>query len=101
MNQRRKAKHYAADYWQAHITACEQSHLTQQQYCREHQLTISTYYNWKKKLQSDSDIKSPIKTEPLIELSANVLTDDNFMPPNSWDMELSLGQGITLRLRSA
>ena len=99
MKQRRQLKHHSSDYWRNHISACEQSHLTQQQYCREHQLTISTSYNWKKKLQSGHDLKPTVKTEPLVELPVNVLSDDSFMTPKSWDMELSLGQGITLRLR--
>lgn len=64
MSTRRKAQHHNADYWRTHISACEESDLTQQQYCQTHQLTISTYYNWKKKLLSASGNQSIAQAEP-------------------------------------
>ncbi|MEJ2437702.1 MAG: hypothetical protein P8Y35_06910 [Sulfurovaceae bacterium] len=103
MPKRRKATHHTADYWQAHITACSESPLTCEQYCQKHHLTTSTFYNWKKKLQTrQHDGSESLAVSSLLELPSDLLVTEpvsNKHGSGSWDIELSLGHGVILRMR--
>ena len=55
---------------QAHITACKASGITVKDYCLQHQLKPSNYYNWQHKLQRKSACKfipiiTPLVTAPV------------------------------------
>ena len=40
------------EFWRKHIEAKEASGLSVEQYCRDHHLTTSQYYNWRAKVRS-------------------------------------------------
>ena len=42
-------------YWQTHITRWQQSGFSQAQYCRIHELALSTFTYWKRKLARPDD----------------------------------------------
>lgn len=41
---------YQESYWRNHLEAQEQSGQTKTEYCRQHKLTLSAFYTWRKKL---------------------------------------------------
>jgi len=44
-----KAKY---DFWQNHISSCENSKLTQKEYCSKNGLAIQTFGYWKRKIRN-------------------------------------------------
>ena len=85
-------------FWKNHINQWQQSGLSQLAYCQEHNLVINTFGNWKRKLNPASDSKP--SADSFVELSIPPLEMENSMS-NAWDIELSLGADIILRLRRA
>lgn len=47
-----------ADFWKHHIKSCNESSLTQAQYCRENSLALATFCYWKKKLKMTRQSKA-------------------------------------------
>jgi len=101
MKNQRKIIHHPAAYWQEHINNWQQSQLSQKQYCERNNLGLSTFQKWKKKLHpslatTKPKQKSLPEPESFIEIPAQ-----SFEPQSDphWDIELSLGNDITLRLR--
>ena len=66
---------------------------TQEQFCTEHNLGLSTFGRWRKRLRQPSPMAS--SNALFVEL------EQNTPPPStqSWDVELQLGGGMCLRLR--
>jgi len=98
MERKKQYNRYGVDYWLKHIKGWEQSGLSHRVYCRQHQLALSTFYQWKKRLSGNSFSSSEPSTLPeFIDLSVPSIplsNQDNL----SWDIELSLGSGVVLRL---
>jgi len=42
------------EFWQKHIRACENSCLSQREYCRRQSLALSTFGYWKRKIKRNS-----------------------------------------------
>jgi len=45
------------DFWHRHIEECEKSNLSQIEYCTTHNLALSTFGYWKRKLGRDQNRK--------------------------------------------
>ena len=41
-------------YWQQHFTAYQQSGLSQRHYCQQHQLAVSSFGYWRKRLRASA-----------------------------------------------
>ena len=92
----RKKLNRTAAQWQELINTFEESGLTVTEFCRQHQLAVSVFYQWRKRL-SDKPASEALSS------------DDNWQPVNlpnvepvtqsDWDIELSLPNGVTLRMR--
>lgn len=82
--------------WQAIMVAYEASHLTQELFCAQQSVAPSTFYQWRKKLSSKKI--EPEEPPLFFDVTAQSLADGK-PPCSEWDVELSLGNGITLRLR--
>jgi len=97
----KKRTYYRADYWQQHVNACHASGLSQTEYCREHGLAISTFHRWQKKLREAdiSDFSEPAPAAHFIEWPVESLQQSEPAPSTAWDIELSLGHGVVLRMR--
>ena len=50
--------------WEERIHACQNSDLTVAAWCREHQISVATYYYWRKRVSANDEMLS-VK-EPLI-----------------------------------
>lgn len=87
--------------WQALLSEYAASNLSQKAFCDSHQLSMSSFYQWKKRLSSDT----PNETS-FIDISHQVRGDSSFEqekpePAPAYQIELELGFGIVLRVRSA
>lgn len=52
-------------FWLHHVDQHMQSGLNQTEYCKHHNLKLSNFWNWKKKLRPDSIGQvQPVKTSP-------------------------------------
>ena len=83
----------SAEQWQDIMEAYEASGLTQESFCARESLAPSTFYTWRQRLRS---VKPAKRKEPqFVELAASLPKQES----NDWDIELSLGDNIVLRLR--
>lgn len=79
-----------AAQWKAILARYEESGLSQECFCAEQGLALSTFCNWRSRLRADGG--SGEKEPPFIELVAP-------LRDRPWDMELDLGGGVVLRMR--
>ena len=45
------------EFWRQHVEDCSRSGLSQNKYCKEHGLALSTFGHWKKRLRNSSETK--------------------------------------------
>ncbi len=90
------------EQWQRILDDQPNSGLTVTSYCELNEIAISNFYHWKCKLskepraiahQSSCNVS---KTEDWIPLAPSVAT----RPLSTWDIELNLPNGVTLKMRS-
>ena len=79
--------------WQELINKQPGSGLTISDYCAEHKITVSGFYQWRKKLGSNSEVKSA---------PSDWLSVSDPAPPSEekWQIELALPGGVILRMSS-
>jgi hypothetical protein len=83
------------DEWRDIIRRFEQSGQTQEQFCTQHRLGLSTFNRWRQRLRHPQPAPSRGGDKALfIELEPTA----SVTPPLSWDVELELGGGVVLRL---
>ena len=73
--------------WRGLIADCEQSGLGAKPFCEQNGITLSTFKNWRRKLSSNGEAGATFV--PVTQSAENA----------DWDVELSLGDNVTLRLR--
>lgn len=97
---RAKRKHHSTTQWQTWLHEFAVSGLSQSEFCRRKGLTLSAFYNWRKKLGQIPVLAPSRAHEPFVEIKppANPLCSPASSSP-AWDLELELGQGRVLRLR--
>lgn len=86
--------------WQALLGEFDTGGLTRTAFCKKHRIATSSFYRWQQLLAEPADGATGFidVTEPLSTTSA--------VPPahhehdNHWQVELELGPGIVLRLRT-
>ena len=86
--------------WQALLSEYAASNLSQKAFCDSHQLSMSSFYQWNKRLSSDAP-----KETNFIDISHQVRGNSSFeqeKPEQTpvYQIELELGFGIVLRVRS-
>ncbi len=81
------------DEWRAIIDDFNRSGLTKKQFCEQRGLRLSSFSNWWNTFKSEAQEPAFV---PLAKVTPMSLNDD---PTVSWDIELDLGQGVTLRIR--
>jgi len=83
--------------WQRLLTEYAASELSQKAFCELHQLSMSSFYQWKKKLANETnetnfiDISHQFQAEPVVQIKSEKAP---------YQVELELGFGIILRVRS-
>jgi len=83
--------------WQSLLAEYESSSLTQQAFCKQHDLPISSFHKWRHRLSQESTDSF------FVELNAEPTTYAQQTPPTSgdWQVELELAGDIVLRIRTA
>jgi len=75
MNEAKKGCPSAKEiFWRNHFDSWKASALSQQEYCRQHQLALATFGYWRRKLKDSSAIKPrfyPLALPPKIAASDN------------------------------
>lgn len=99
MNPKPSNRRSAAE-WQILIGQQQESGISQKAFCELHNICLSTFTLWKRKLTQTAVIppsQQSLADPEWLELPANL---DSAVPEKSkWDMELELPGGIILRMR--
>lgn len=84
--------------WQQILQEQDQSGLSIKEYCQQHNIATSCFFKWRGKLMTTS-VKNisdaPARDEKWIPL------ENDAPSTNVWDLELSLPNGIVLRMKHA
>ena len=95
--------------WQCHISAWENSDISQKEYCRCHSLALSTFSYWKRKIRQSNDEQPrfyplSIPTEPVVEVEQSgsklhlLVSGDRFHIQIENDFSSSLLKQVVLTL---
>lgn len=98
---RAKRKHHSATQWQTWLHEFAISGLSQSEFCRRKGLTLSAFYNWRKRLDQISAAERTQAPRSFVEIKPSVapINVPGSDHPGTWDLELELGHGRVLRLR--
>ena len=90
-------KHRTPEQWQTLIEQQAKSGLSVSKFCQQQGLAYSSFCKWRKRL-SEQPAQTPVDSEPtnFLDLSSLVASPSSSRP--GWNIVLSLGQGIELRL---
>jgi hypothetical protein len=88
-------KRLTPDAWQNHITAWQQSGLSQKAYCQRHQLGLSTFHNKYRELKNDIAVPTgnPLTVLPVIRPLPSTHTEPavvTIQSPQGWRLECPL-----------
>ena len=84
----------STEQWRCLIEEQQSSGLTQRVFCSRRQLAVSTFALWKGRL-SARDLTDP-SAAAFVELTPPPAA---LATPEGWEVELSLGEGVRLRVR--
>lgn len=94
-----KKPRYTKEQWQQFLQDQEQSGLKAKAYCQQHQLSYASFSKWRSTLRAEAKQVSNAK---FIELTPSHHDPESFRSASerqAWDIELSLGPQVTLRIR--
>ncbi|MDH3993610.1 MAG: hypothetical protein OEV47_11900 [Gammaproteobacteria bacterium] len=83
--------------WKALLKEFNTSGLSKTAFCKKHRIATSSLYRWQQILSQDAgdtdfiDVTGPLSITPAAPVHG---------PDNNWQVELELGAGIVLRLRT-
>ena len=81
--------------WLAIITEFNQSHLPARTFCTDHDLAYGTFAKWRQRFAKPTQKKAePARLIELIQPASSKLEADH------WQVELELGNGMILRLKT-
>lgn len=90
-------KQRTAEQWQALVDRQRASSLPAPQFCKQENIGYASFCNWRKRLPDQSSDDSAGSGEAsFLDLSSLVGTSQSSGP--SWNIVLSLGNGVELRL---
>ena len=92
---RRRTRRSAAE-WRQLIKAQVASGLSPKVFCESEGIAYASFCNWRRRLGGTDDDSTPqFDGSDFVELTVPAVAG------STWDVELSLGSGVTLRLRRA
>jgi|SRR5690554_199268 len=102
MSKRRHSRHPATQ-WQAWVDEQSRSGLSQQAFCRQTGIPVSSFKLWKRRLAGEAPMPYHMAAEPALFAPVSMPTaeenDDADDEPRGWEIELDLGDGVCLRFR--
>lgn len=84
--------------WRDLLARYERSGLSQQSFCDEHGLALSTFCKWRRELGAVAGTAEPVFAE--VEVEHRMQPREQIEPQSNWDIELTLGPGMVLRIRT-
>ena len=84
--------------WQELVERFERAGQTRKRFCATHGLALSTFDLWRRKLRVAPAVREEAPEALFVELSNTAVVQTG---APSWDVELELGAGVVLRVRSA
>ncbi|WP_300499690.1 IS66 family insertion sequence element accessory protein TnpB [Marinobacter sp.] len=90
-------KHRTPEQWQALVDQQRTSGLSAPQFCKQENIGYASFCNWRKRLSDPStDDSADSDDASFLDLSSLMGTSPSFGPV--WNVVLSLGNGVELRL---
>ena len=77
-------------YWEEHVKAWKQSGLSQAEYCRQNELPLHCFYNWKAKFEP----------QKLVPVEVKEVSDSQYISIQVEKMRIQLSNGIELQIPS-
>ena len=93
-NLTRTHRRRSLEEWQSLIEQQHESKLSQRDFCRQRGLALSSFRNWKRRL-SAATVISQSPDSNWLALPGDLTQTSS----TSWEIELDLGSGVSLRLR--
>lgn len=99
LNRKPRIVHSEAS-WRQLIAQYETGTLTQKSFCQQHQISVSSFHKWRNRFKQNED------ADHFIDISKAIVptyhTSESAVEQEStvWQVELELGQGMVLRVRS-
>lgn len=90
-------KHRTPAQWQALVDQQRESNLTVTQFCQQNNLAYSSFCKWRKRLSEESAGDASDSAEASF-LDLSSLMDSSPSSGPGWNIVLSLGNGVELRL---
>ena len=90
-------KRRTREQWQELVDKQVESELSVSEFCAHHDLTVSNFYLWRKKLSDDS--QSLAKQDNWLAFDMPASADRE--PGAVWEIELALPGGVVLRMNRA
>lgn len=99
--QKRNYTYRSVEDWRRLIKLYDESELSQTKFCKQHNIASSGLYKWRSRFADES----PSPSAAFVDITDNIQnvsqsaagTSDHSIP---WDVELDLGHGRILRLRT-
>lgn len=82
--------------WLTLIEAQRESGLSQQRFCEQRQISVGAFYHAKSRYEARTDERSAAAHEAFVPLG---ITSASAPSSSGWEIELSLGGEVVLRLR--
>jgi len=91
----------SADDWKVLVKQCDESELSIAEFCQENNIAASGLYSWRKRFAGkDSATEGGEFVELTPPLQSSSFPSEQTQD-KTWDIELVLGKGCTLRIRAA
>jgi len=87
------------EQWAELLYKFESSGLTQQAFCKQYRISTGSLYKWREKLGNHPP-HVPAEPAPFVEIGQDLINDQAADSESNWQVELELGKGVILRLRS-
>lgn len=100
---KRKPKVMRSDaQWKALLESYSEGELTKSEFCKKHRISTSSFYKWEKRLGLNSAVNEFVDiTESLSTTPTTSVDFPTTAPAPGWQVELELGPGIVLRVRTS
>jgi hypothetical protein len=89
--------------WLSILSQFQASGLTITEFCKQHKLTLSNFYKWRKRVDGlpTSDLNPTSKPlEPMNNNWQAITLDNKPTIAKQWDIELTLPGGVVLNMRA-
>ena len=87
----------SSEQWQALIQQWQESGLSAPQFCEQHGIGYASFCNWRKRLNAQ-DVPGEESSAEAQFIDLQSLTSDSADGAKGWNIVLSLGNGVELRL---